>query len=221
MKSGVEFMMGRKSSVAIFFVLALITAASAQVKLPKVLASHMVVQRDLPVHVWGMASAGELVSVSFRGETGSTTASQLGRWSVYLKPGAAGATAGREDHSGRTGGACTLEDPQCAQKIHVGIEDRVGDGHPDVGLGGEVEDDLGTAARHEVHHFGRSDVEPVEGQLIVGGDSSGGQVGERARREVVDHIDRVTLGQEAVDERRTDEAGASRDEDPHGQLPDG
>jgi len=65
-------------------------AASAQVTLPKILASHMVVQRDLPVHVWGLASAGEEVSVTFRGATRSTKAGQLGRWSVYLPPGAAG-----------------------------------------------------------------------------------------------------------------------------------
>jgi sialate O-acetylesterase len=64
--------------------------ASAEVTLPKILANHMVVQRDLPVHVWGMATPGEDVSVSFRGETRTAKASQLGRWSVYLKPGAAG-----------------------------------------------------------------------------------------------------------------------------------
>jgi sialate O-acetylesterase len=63
---------------------------SAQITLPKVLSDHMVVQRDLPVHVWGMAEPGEQVSVTFRGETESTTATNLGRWSVYLKPGAAG-----------------------------------------------------------------------------------------------------------------------------------
>jgi len=50
----------------------------------------MVVQRDLPVHIWGLAAPGEAVQVSFRGETRSTTAGQLGRWSVYLSPGAAG-----------------------------------------------------------------------------------------------------------------------------------
>ncbi|HWG22216.1 MAG TPA: sialate O-acetylesterase [Terracidiphilus sp.] len=65
-------------------------AASAQVTLPTILADHMVVQRDLPVHVWGMAPPGEQVSVAFRGETGSATTTRLGRWSVYLKPGAAG-----------------------------------------------------------------------------------------------------------------------------------
>jgi sialate O-acetylesterase len=64
--------------------------ASAQVTLPKILSSHMVIQRDLPVHVWGMAAPGEQVGVSFRGETQSTPANELGRWSLYLKPGAAG-----------------------------------------------------------------------------------------------------------------------------------
>ena len=59
-------------------------SVSAQVTLPTILTSHMVVQRDLPVHVWGMAAPGEGVSVSFREETRATTAGRLGRWSVYL-----------------------------------------------------------------------------------------------------------------------------------------
>lgn len=65
-------------------------ALSAQVTLPRILSDHMVIQRDLPVHVWGMASPGEQVSVTFRDETRAVTANRLGRWSVYLKPGAAG-----------------------------------------------------------------------------------------------------------------------------------
>ena len=62
----------------------------AQVILPKMLTSHMVAQRDLPIHVWGLASPGENVSVSFRGETRTATATQIGRWNAYLSPGAAG-----------------------------------------------------------------------------------------------------------------------------------
>jgi len=50
----------------------------------------MVLERDLPVHVWGMAAPAESVRVSFRGETKATAAEPTGRWSVYLKPGAAG-----------------------------------------------------------------------------------------------------------------------------------
>ncbi len=67
-----------------------VASVSAQVILPTVLSDHMVVQRDLPVHVWGTAVPGEQVTVTFRGETKSTTATKLGRWSVYLKPATAG-----------------------------------------------------------------------------------------------------------------------------------
>lgn len=83
--------------------------ARAQVVLPKVLASHMVVQRDLPVHVWGMAAPGEPVSVSFRGETESATASELGRWGLYLKPGAAGGPF-QMTVTGKDGQPVTLDD---------------------------------------------------------------------------------------------------------------
>jgi len=62
----------------------------AQITLPRILSDHMVVQRDLPVHVWGLATPGETVRVNFRGETRLAQAGRLGRWSVYLKPGAAG-----------------------------------------------------------------------------------------------------------------------------------
>ena len=62
----------------------------AEVTVPKVLASHMVIQRDLPVHVWGWAAAGESVTVSFREHDRTTAANDLGQWSVYLPPGAAG-----------------------------------------------------------------------------------------------------------------------------------
>ena len=50
------------------------TTLFAEVTLPKILSSHMVIQRDLPVHVWGMATPGEMVAVSFRGQTRSTKA---------------------------------------------------------------------------------------------------------------------------------------------------
>jgi sialate O-acetylesterase len=75
---------------AVLFALLPCVPLSAEVTLPKVLSSYMVVERDLPVHVWGMATPGEVVAVTFRGETRSTKAGQLGRWSVYLSPGAAG-----------------------------------------------------------------------------------------------------------------------------------
>lgn len=61
-----------------------------EVRLPAILASHMVIQRDRPVHLWGWADGGETVTASFRGRSASATADELGIWSLYLPPGAAG-----------------------------------------------------------------------------------------------------------------------------------
>jgi len=58
----------RKSILSVALLLSAV-ALSAQVTLPKILSSHMVIQRDLPVHVWGDAPPGQPVTVSFRGET--------------------------------------------------------------------------------------------------------------------------------------------------------
>jgi sialate O-acetylesterase len=62
----------------------------AAVKLPTLIADHMVVQRDVPVHIWGKADPGESVSVTFRGETKTALADPLGQFRVYLTAGAAG-----------------------------------------------------------------------------------------------------------------------------------
>jgi len=74
----------------LLFALIPVAVASAQVTLPHFLSDHMVVQRDLPVHVWGKAAPGQQVSVSFRGETRSAVADPVGHWNVYLEPGTAG-----------------------------------------------------------------------------------------------------------------------------------
>jgi sialate O-acetylesterase len=81
---------GWLSAATIF--LSTASSSSAQVTLPRVLSDHMVVQRDLPVHVWGNAAPGEGVMVSFRGDSRGVTTDLRGHWSVYLKPGAAGGT---------------------------------------------------------------------------------------------------------------------------------
>jgi sialate O-acetylesterase len=77
-------------SLLLTALVALAIPLRADVTLPALLADHMVVQRGLPVHVWGMAALHEAVSVTFRGETKSATADDDGRWSVYLSPGEAG-----------------------------------------------------------------------------------------------------------------------------------
>lgn len=62
----------------------------ADVRLPALLGDHMVVQRGMPIHLWGWADPQESVAVAFRGETKATTASPEGRWNIYLEPAEAG-----------------------------------------------------------------------------------------------------------------------------------
>lgn len=62
----------------------------AEVKLPALFTDHMVIQRDRPVHVWGLATPGETVSATFRGASASTQATSIGRFSLRLPPGAVG-----------------------------------------------------------------------------------------------------------------------------------
>ncbi|HXC95365.1 MAG TPA: sialate O-acetylesterase [Edaphobacter sp.] len=64
--------------------------AIAEVSLPKLFSSHMVLQRDMPIHVWGSAAEGERVTAEFHGLTASTTADHAGRWSLYLSSQSAG-----------------------------------------------------------------------------------------------------------------------------------
>ncbi|MDR3460413.1 MAG: sialate O-acetylesterase [Verrucomicrobiae bacterium] len=58
----------------------------AEVKLASPFTSHMVLQCDAKVPVWGTADSGELVTVEFAGQKKSVTADAAGNWRVVLKP---------------------------------------------------------------------------------------------------------------------------------------
>ncbi|GEP41850.1 hypothetical protein [Brevifollis gellanilyticus] len=73
-----------KPSLALFSFLVLASSLSAEVKLSKVFTPHMVLQRDMPVPVWGTAAPGEKVEVAFAGQTKSATADDKGAWRVKL-----------------------------------------------------------------------------------------------------------------------------------------
>ncbi|HWR15734.1 MAG TPA: sialate O-acetylesterase [Terriglobales bacterium] len=70
--------------------IALAVPALADVTVPAVLSDGMVLQRDLPVHFWGMANAKERITVAFRDEEKSTVADEIGHWNIYLKAQPAG-----------------------------------------------------------------------------------------------------------------------------------
>jgi sialate O-acetylesterase len=63
----------------------------ADVKLASPFTSHMVLQREMKVPVWGVADAGEQVTVEFAGRKKSATAGADGKWRVDLAALAASA----------------------------------------------------------------------------------------------------------------------------------
>jgi sialate O-acetylesterase len=62
----------------------LVPSARANVKLPRVLGSHMVLQRDKPLPIWGQAEPGEEVKVKLGEESANTKADEKGKWKVTL-----------------------------------------------------------------------------------------------------------------------------------------
>ncbi len=74
----------------------------AELWLPSVFSDHMVLQRDLPLPVWGTASAGMQVKVTLAGKSVSTTAGADGKWRLDYPPLTAGGPFTLEVTSGAT-----------------------------------------------------------------------------------------------------------------------
>lgn len=67
----------------------------AEVRLPKIFGSHMVLQRNKPIPVWGWADAGERVTVQLKGsnnisQTKSVKTGKDGKWILWLNAAEAG-----------------------------------------------------------------------------------------------------------------------------------
>ncbi|MBN8732170.1 MAG: sialate O-acetylesterase [Acidobacteria bacterium] len=70
----------------ILFLLSLCTAVFADVRLPALIGDHMLLQRDVPLRIWGWADPGEQVSVTLLGQTSTAAATPEGKWEVYFTP---------------------------------------------------------------------------------------------------------------------------------------
>jgi len=74
------------AAILFFCAIALAPCARAEVHLASPFTSHMVLQRDMKVPVWGTADAGETVTVEFAGQKISAKADAGGSWRVDFKP---------------------------------------------------------------------------------------------------------------------------------------
>jgi sialate O-acetylesterase len=59
-------------------------AAFAAIKLPAIFGDNMVLQRGIPVPVYGWADAGEQVTIDFKGKTYKTITGADGKWTMKL-----------------------------------------------------------------------------------------------------------------------------------------
>lgn len=61
-----------------------------QIRLPKLISNHMVLQRDTPLKLWGRAKPGEKISLRFNKKTYRVTTGGDGVWFIPLAPQPAG-----------------------------------------------------------------------------------------------------------------------------------
>lgn len=76
--------MGKK----LYILLASIAALStyAEIKMPRIFSDDMLLQREKPVKIWGIAEPKAQVGVEFAGQKKSATAAADGKWEVVLDP---------------------------------------------------------------------------------------------------------------------------------------
>lgn len=79
-----------RHSLSLLLVLVMTTVSHA-LELPNIFASHMVIQRDMPIKVWGTAQAGSKVTVTFAGQNADAKADSNGKWNLSLKAQSANA----------------------------------------------------------------------------------------------------------------------------------
>ena len=78
------------AALALAGVFVSVGAAQAEIKLPKLFADHMVLQRETEANLWGWAAPGEEVKVSLGEATATAKADDSGKWKTKIKTGAAG-----------------------------------------------------------------------------------------------------------------------------------
>ena len=80
----------RRVAFIMLLTLLCVVNGRASVKLPALISDGMVLQRDTELKLWGWASAGESIEISFLNKSYKTTADANGKWEVTLPSQKAG-----------------------------------------------------------------------------------------------------------------------------------
>lgn len=79
-----------RTGISVLFLAVGLQSASAEVRLPHLLSDNMVLQREMPIPIWGWANPNEKVTVKLGKSSAFTTAGTNGHWSVKLPKMTAG-----------------------------------------------------------------------------------------------------------------------------------
>ena len=102
--------MPMKGTFLIGHLFALLSSLGAtELRFAKIFTDHGVLQRDMPVHVWGWSGPNTQVKVEFGGQTKNTTADESGKWMIKLDPMKANAQ-GQELKVTSVGSSVSLKD---------------------------------------------------------------------------------------------------------------
>jgi sialate O-acetylesterase len=77
-------------ALAVLASLGIAMPGAAEVRLPRLFSDHMVVQRDQPLRLWGSATPGQSIAVSFGDASARAQAQSDGRWRIELPAPSAG-----------------------------------------------------------------------------------------------------------------------------------
>jgi sialate O-acetylesterase len=78
------------AALTVALLLACTAHAADDLKLPALFSDHMVLQRDVPVPVWGTATPGTKITVAWRSHEASATTDKQGKWHAELPATPAG-----------------------------------------------------------------------------------------------------------------------------------
>ena len=75
-----------KRRFLLLFFTCLVFALNAQIQLPKLISDGAILQRDTDLKLWGWASPGEKIKLTFLDKSYTCTADQEGNWHIMLPP---------------------------------------------------------------------------------------------------------------------------------------